>query len=405
MQTSPIETGDFSHCPVDHGIASLERSARTLEVVWSDGHVSEFLYLWLRDNCPCGVCVHAQTKERLFDLLSVPEDLRPASVRVSADGALAVVWANDGHQSRYHPGWLRHHCYSESARTARRRRVRTWDAGLAGNLPEYPFRGLMTDDGILLDGLRALREVGVAMVLGAPPVPGTVGSLTERVSRIRTTNFGTLFDVCAVAQPNSTAYTALELPLHTDLPTRELQPGYQLLHCLVNQAQGGESVLVDGFHIAEVLRREDPETFAVLTTVPLEFRFHDEDSDYRSWGPVIRLDHAGGFDEIRFNTFICGPFDVPARRMAEVYRAFRRYFAMTRELRYQVRFRLTPGDLMVFDNRRVLHARTAFDTASGPRRLQGCYMDRDEVLSRIRVLERRPAPPAAPVPPAAAVPG
>jgi hypothetical protein len=51
--------------------------------------------------------------------------------------------------------------------------------------------------------------------------------------------------------------------------------------------------------------------------------------------------------------------------------------------------RLEPGDAWVFDNRRMLHARTAFDPSTGRRHLQGCYVDRDELLSRIRILERQ----------------
>ncbi len=44
--------------------------------------------------------------------------------------------------------------------------------------------------------------------------------------------------------------------------------------------------------------------------------------------------------------------------------------------------------MVVFDNRRVLHGREAFDPASGYRRLLGCYVDRGEWDSRIRVLSR-----------------
>ena len=43
---------------------------------------------------------------------------------------------------------------------------------------------------------------------------------------------------------------------------------------------------------------------------------------------------------------------------------------------------------MAFDNSRVRHARDAFDPKTGERLLQGCYVDRDEVQSRIRILER-----------------
>jgi hypothetical protein len=43
-------------------------------------------------------------------------------------------------------------------------------------------------------------------------------------------------------------------------------------------------------------------------------------------------------------------------------------------------------------DRRVLHAaREEFDPNSGPRHLEGCYVDRDNFLSRLRVLERRGA--------------
>ena len=61
---------------------------------------------------------------------------------------------------------------------------------------------------------------------------------------------------------------------------------------------------------------------------------------------------------------------------------------MTREARFRVIRRLAPGQMWCFDNRRTLHARNDFDPATGARHFQGCYIDRDELLSRIRVLQR-----------------
>jgi gamma-butyrobetaine dioxygenase len=40
-------------------------------------------------------------------------------------------------------------------------------------------------------------------------------------------------------------------------------------------------------------------------------------------------------------------------------------------------------------NDRALHGRTAFDPNLGKRHLQGCYIDRDGIESRRRVLKRR----------------
>ncbi|MCE2482674.1 MAG: TauD/TfdA family dioxygenase [Alphaproteobacteria bacterium] len=47
------------------------------------------------------------------------------------------------------------------------------------------------------------------------------------------------------------------------------------------------------------------------------------------------------------------------------------------------------GEVVGFDNSRVLHGRTALDESGGRRHLRGTYIDRDELLSRIRMLERR----------------
>ena len=47
--------------------------------------------------------------------------------------------------------------------------------------------------------------------------------------------------------------------------------------------------------------------------------------------------------------------------------------------------------MVAFDNRRVLHGRREFDPNSGARHLQGTYLDRDMLASRLRVLARTTA--------------
>jgi len=44
--------------------------------------------------------------------------------------------------------------------------------------------------------------------------------------------------------------------------------------------------------------------------------------------------------------------------------------------------------MVAFDNRRVLHGRTAFDAMSGDRHLRGYYIEQNEIDSRVRVLSR-----------------
>jgi gamma-butyrobetaine dioxygenase len=53
-----------------------------------------------------------------------------------------------------------------------------------------------------------------------------------------------------------------------------------------------------------------------------------------------------------------------------------------------LQFRLRDGDLVVFDNQRTLHGRTAFSSARHPRHLRGCYLTRDSVYSEAALLRR-----------------
>jgi gamma-butyrobetaine dioxygenase len=74
--------------------------------------------------------------------------------------------------------------------------------------------------------------------------------------------------------------------------------------------------------------------------------------------------------------------------MPAYYRAYRRFMSMTRDPSYRLGFKLRAGEMIVFDNRRVLHGREAFDPASGFRHLNGCYVDRGEFDSRLRLLAK-----------------
>jgi gamma-butyrobetaine dioxygenase/trimethyllysine dioxygenase len=88
-------------------------------------------------------------------------------------------------------------------------------------------------------------------------------------------------------------------------------------------------------------------------------------------GPLLAMDGPEGF-QVRYSYFTLAPFDRPFAEMEAWYRAYGRFAAIVRDPRHQYRLRLGPGDFIVYDNHRMLHARTAF---SGPRWLRGVYFD------------------------------
>lgn len=383
-----FDVASFGRYEIHHLPVSIELGDSALQLHWDDGHCSEFHYLWLRDNCPCTRCVSPLTREQLFEICDVSLDIRPQRAVLNG-GYLEILWNEGEHESRYHPGWLREHCYSEAARARRQWKAQIWDkARIEQELPVFDYAEVMADDAVLLAWLRQQRDYGIALIRNTDTTPGTVERVANRISFIRETNFGTLFDVQAKPDANTAAYTNVRLPLHTDLPTRELQPGLQFLHCLENDASGGESILVDGFSIAEFMRQHHPDEFDALSTLPMDFYNKDRHTDYRFRSPALVCDEDGQVVEVRLANFLRGPLDLPADQVVRQYRGYRTFIALTREARFQFYYRLAAGDLVVFDNRRVLHARNAFDLQQGHRHLQGCYVDRDELLSRIRVLER-----------------
>jgi len=379
---------DFRTYPLISALNGVQSLADRVLIEWADGRVSPFHHVWLRDNCPCPQCVYSVTREQVFEVVDAAPDLSPSAAHIDTDGCLRIDW-QDGHLSRFDAGWLRAHAYDDESRAERlatKPKPFLWHSDL--QLPVFDYSALMNDNAALLQWLLAVRDIGLTQVRGVPTEPGSLKLIAQRISFIRESNFGVLFNVQSKADADSNAYTAFNLPLHSDLPTRELQPGLQFLHCLVNDATGGESIFVDGFAIADALRREDPDAFRALCEIPVEFRNKDRHSDYRCLAPIIALDALGRVAEIRMANFLRGPFDTTEQQMPRLYRAYRRFIALTRDARFRVIRRLDPGQLWCFDNRRTLHARNAFDPTSGARHFQGCYIDRDELLSRILVLQR-----------------
>lgn len=369
----------------------IELGADALDLRWSDGCRTAYPYLWLRDHCPS--VFHPQTGERVGDLLMIDPDCRPLTAE-AAGGFLTIGWAGDGHVSRFALAWLSEHRPGEPLRDAADVPPVVWRAERgASGIVRRAAAEILGDDLALRDWLIETLRDGISIVQGVAGEASAGVEIARRVGFLRPTNFGTTFEVVNRPDPNNLAFTALALPLHTDLPNQEVPPGFQFLHCIANEAVGGGSLFADGLAIADDLRREEPEAFRLLCEVAVPFRFVDAEADLRCHAPVITLDRAGEPIEIRYNAHIAAVFDMPADRMASYYGAYRAFMARVRQQRYSVALKLIAGEMVVFDNRRILHGRQAFDPASGFRHLHGCYVDRGEFASRLRVLSRggRPA--------------
>jgi len=365
-------------------IAAADIEGRWVRVYWDDGTISRYHHVWLRDNCP--QLRHPATGHRTVDTAQIPQDCRPSAAEVTAADALRVTWSHDGHVSTYESAWLMANDYSNGARNSHPASV-LWSAADADAIPRADYAEIVGDTSARARFLDGFARYGLGLLGGVPCVPGAVLEVAALFGEVRTTSWGKVFDVRSVVDANSLAYTNMPLVCHTDEAYRDPVPTVQLQHVLRAAASGGESTLVDGFRLATDLRREDPEAFRLLATTVLRFRFADATTKLVSDAPVIDCFPDGRLRAVRFSNHSATPFLVGFDEMESFYAAYRKFGAMRESARYQLRVTLGPGDLYMVDNRRVLHGRTGF-AASGARHLQSCYIERDELMSRLALLSR-----------------
>ena len=371
-------------------ISKVEKNKNNLYIKWSDGEESNFNYFWLRDNCSSAH--DKDTNHRMFNILETSEDLCAKEFKVNGDGKLVVKWSEGNHTSYYDPIWLRENCYTLKNKEKYNSPYQLWDNSLEKKLKSITIDHdeiLNSEEG-LLKWLELLHYKGIAIVKNAPIDKESAFPVLNRISHTRQTFFNTPFEVINIPKPNNSAYTAHALRNHMDLPWFETPPGYQFLHCLVNSAEGGNSSSVDGFAVADYLRKNEKEIFDTLISIPLKFRDKDytQETVRNFHAPAISLTKDGDYNDIRFSVATMDTLDCHPDIMGKVYKAHRRFGNLLHDDKFQINFRLEPGDIFSFNNRRALHGRTAFNPNSGHRHLQGYYMDRDEIIGRLNYLKK-----------------
>ena len=355
--------------------------------------VTQIPAIWLRDNCPCPTCVDEVSGQKLFGITDLPATATIDRVEESGD-EVSVTLGPDGHVATFSRAWLaENHPQVPAAPNPRTEDAKTLWHGADHPVPRFEWDGFLSGEHRAA-ALDAVLRRGYVVLSGVPANDREVLRVAAEFGYVRTTNYGELFEVRAEPAAANLAFTNLPITPHTDNPYRDPVPTVQLLHCLLNAAEGGDSALVDGFEAAGRLRTADPHAFGLLTTTPVTFRYRDAGAELTSTQPLIGLDARGRVREVRFNNRSMRPVHLAPADIEAFYAAYRAFAELLYDPEAAVRFRLGPGDCMVFDNTRVLHARTGF-TADGHRHLQGCYIDLDGIASNHRILTSgaRPASP------------
>jgi len=400
--------------PNDAGSADLPKvggDAKQVAVGWDGRTWSRFHHIWLRDHCRCAECFHAITKQRLQNTFEIPKDIAPLRTSAKPEG-LEVIWNTaDQHASLYPWAWLKANSYDpplpekSSGATAKV----LWGSEISKAPPTVAYEDVMNGDAGLHKWLSNIDRFGFSFISGVPATPEATEEMSERIGFIRETQYGRFWDFTSDLAKGDTAYTTLALGAHTDNTYFTDPCGLQLFHLLEHTGgTGGATLLVDGFHVASILKEQHPGAYRLLSEVPIPAHAAGEPSALYRPTPVRGYPTLGhnlttkALTQVRWNNDDRSVMNhLEAGIVEEWYDAIRLWNAALRSAESEYWVQLQPGTAVVVDNHRVLHGRSGF---SGKRRMCGAYIGVDEYQSKLAVLNERFAPDAVRSATAAALP-
>jgi gamma-butyrobetaine dioxygenase len=371
-----------------HQVEILD-GGRAISLALEGGARLRFHAIWLRDNAWDVGTRAPGNGQRLITIADIPSQIRISAALVEGN-SLSLTFAPEGKTIAYDVTWLQAHSYDQdrprkTGWTAPE--LELWDGALA-QIPSASFKTVSSDRRQLKTWLYGVRRFGFAKLTDGPVESGALLKVAGLFGYIRETNYGKWFEVRTEVNPSNLAYTGLGLQAHTDNPYRDPVPTLQILYCLENSAKGGENMVVDGFKAAARLRTENPKGFDLLSKYCARFEYAgSEGICLKARRPMIELAPDGELIGIRFNNRSAAAItDVPYGEMEAYYAAYRRLGEIIEDPAMEVSFKLSPGESFIVDNTRVLHARKGY-SGVGSRWLQGCYADKDGLLSTLAAME------------------
>lgn len=390
-----------------------------------------FNNLFLRDSSRSEKSIDPKSGQKLFTtghLASNPSSTVPEKVEVSADSQSVLINWKDGDSYKYPLDFIYKFKGSTFVTDALRNSMSKhkpvlWDKKTLeqnmDDLTSITFQGFMNDERELYKGLTTLQKYGLTFINDVPKGDhDAVRKICERIGPVRNTIYGETFDVRSnVSTTSNIAYSNLSLPLHQDLLYLENVPGFQLLHSINNSSDepGGTNIFVDAFHAARDVREKDAEGYEAMQHVPINYHYVKDGSKFYQSRPMIEQYDSnesntlmGNYEYLIKAVHYSPPFQAPFtlgiynkspstntspaklterflfRDFVHGLGIFDQHINMPKN---QFKIKLPENSCVIFNNTRILHARTAFK--SSDRWLKGCYLDRDYFKSKLSYLEQK----------------
>ena len=356
------------------------------KVYFINGNIkSEIHPFWLRERVDGEEFLDKKTQQRLFDPTFLNSEIKIDKASINKN--FLEINFNDGVNSKLDIKKLTLEFSNKDILLKTIQKIK-WDSTLK-DIKNFEYKKNFFESREMYDLLISFYKYGFVIIKNVPTDNNFIVKFANSIGSVRRTNFGEYFNVKSKIDPNDLAYTSMQLSPHTDNPYRNPVPCIQLLHCIINEVSGGFSTIVDGFTVCEDLKKNHPDYFKVLNEIKVKFKFIDKDVVLEDWSELIKLNDDGTFKQVRFSPRLDFVPVLNKDQLDLYYKARKKLSEMYNSKKYRIEFKLEPKDLIMMDNYRLLHGRTAYETSEGNRFLQGCYIDYDSTEGKLKHLIRK----------------
>ena len=303
-------------------ISSYQLGSDSMQIKWHSGQASIFSYFWLRDNSQDPVSFDSQSHQRELFTAMVPADISPEQVKLRESGQfICIKWPDLENFADYDSGFLA--TYLNTADKTDVPAPTLWDAhNINSELVSIEFDQALTRSGTY-EVLKKLADYGFVLVKLCPREQTSVAKVANTIGYIRETIFGGLWEFEANETMADSAYTPKELRPHTDATYSLDAPGLQILLCTEYDATGGESVIVDGFRVAQQLQEDEPVLYSALGQIEVIGIYKGDGSNLQARRPILRHDNEGRLLQVTFNNYDRAPMRLAEPQMTQLYSGIR----------------------------------------------------------------------------------